>query len=178
MIEENPFEPFRRQDALLSLDKVQLLSPVLPGKIIGVGWNYRVHADELNAEVPEVPLDLLNTLHSLIGPGDSILLPPQSDQVEHEGELAVVIGKRGRWVCPDEAIHLVMGYSIGNDVTAQTCKKAMISGREQRDLCRRVARWRLCTRIRNWRSLELEACYDTNTDFSHIAKTGGKFPPV
>ena len=124
MIEGTPFEPFRRQDALLSLDKVQLLSPVLPGKIIGVGWNYRVHADELNAEVPQVPLIFFKPPSSLIGPGDAILLPPQSDQVEHEGELAVVIGKRGRWVCPDEAIHLVLGYSIGNDVTARDLQKS------------------------------------------------------
>jgi len=124
MIEGTPFEPFRRQEALLSIDKVQLLSPVVPGKIIGVGWNYRVHAEELNAEVPQVPLIFFKPPSSLIGPGDAIILPPQSDQVEHEGELAVVIGKRGRWVSPDEATQLVLGYSIANDVTARDLQRS------------------------------------------------------
>ena len=124
MIEGTPFEPFRRQEALLSIDKVQLLSPVVPGKIIGVGFNFRVHADELNAEVPQVPLIFFKPPSSLIGPGDAIILPPQSDQVEHEGELAVVIGKRGRWVSPDEATQLVLGYSIANDVTARDLQRS------------------------------------------------------
>jgi len=122
-IEGSPFELFRRQEALLALDKIQLLTPVVPGKIIGVGWNYRVHADELNAEVPQVPLIFFKPPSSMIGPGDAIMLPPQSDQVEHEGELAVVIGKRGRWVSPDEAIQLVLGYTIANDVTARDLQR-------------------------------------------------------
>jgi len=122
-IEGSPFELFRRQEALLALDKIQLLTPVVPGKIIGVGWNYRVHADELNAEVPQVPLIFFKPPSSMIGPGDAIMLPPQSDQVEHEGELAVVIGKRGRWVSPDEAIQLVLGYSIANDITARDLQR-------------------------------------------------------
>jgi 2-keto-4-pentenoate hydratase/2-oxohepta-3-ene-1,7-dioic acid hydratase in catechol pathway len=124
MIEGSPFEPFRRQEALLPLDKVKLLTPVMPGKIIGVGWNYRVHADELDAQVPQVPLIFFKPPSSLIGPGDAILLPPQSQQVEHEGELAVVIGKSGRWISPDEALQLILGYSIANDVTARDLQKS------------------------------------------------------
>lgn len=124
LIEGSPFAPYRRQEALLSIDNVKLLPPVKPGKIIGVGWNYRVHADELDAEVPQVPLIFFKPPSSIIGPGDPILLPPQSNQVEHEGELAVVIGKSGRWISPDEAIEIVLGYSIANDVTARDLQKS------------------------------------------------------
>jgi 2-keto-4-pentenoate hydratase/2-oxohepta-3-ene-1,7-dioic acid hydratase in catechol pathway len=123
-IEGSPFEPFRRQEALLPLDKVKLLTPVMPNKIIGVGWNYRVHADELDAQVPQVPLIFFKPPSSLVGPGDAILLPPQSQQVEHEGELAVVIGKSGRWISPDEVPQLILGYSIANDVTARDLQKS------------------------------------------------------
>jgi 2-keto-4-pentenoate hydratase/2-oxohepta-3-ene-1,7-dioic acid hydratase in catechol pathway len=124
LIEGSPFEPFRRQEALLSLNKVRLLPPVTPTKIVCVGWNYLVHADELNAEVPKVPLLFFKPPSSLIGPGDVILLPPQSDQVEHEGELAVIIGRQGRWVSPEEAPQLILGYSIANDVTARDLQRS------------------------------------------------------
>jgi 2-keto-4-pentenoate hydratase/2-oxohepta-3-ene-1,7-dioic acid hydratase in catechol pathway len=124
MIEGSPYEPFRRQDALLDLEKVKLLPPVTPGKIIGVGWNYRVHAEELDAEVPQVPLIFFKPPSSLIGPDETILLPPQSEQVEHEGELAVVIGRHGRWVSVDEANQLILGYSIANDITARDLQKS------------------------------------------------------
>lgn len=124
MIEGSPFEPFRRQEALLSLDKVRLLAPVTPSKIVCVGWNYLVHADELNAEVPKVPLLFFKPPSSVIGPGDVILLPPQSDQVEHEGELAVIIGRQGRWASPEEAPQLILGYSIANDVTARDLQRS------------------------------------------------------
>jgi len=123
-IDGSPYEPFRRQDALLSLDKITLLAPVVPQKIIGVGWNYRVHAEELQADVPKVPLIFFKPPSSLIGPGETILLPPQSNQVEHEGELAVVVGKRGRWVNPNEAMQIVLGYTIANDITARDLQKS------------------------------------------------------
>lgn len=124
LIEGSPFELFRRQEALLSLDKVRLLPPVAPSKIVCVGWNYLVHADELNAEVPKVPLLFFKPPSSVIGPGDVILLPPQSDQVEHEGELAVIIGRQGRWASPEEAPQLILGYSIANDVTARDLQRS------------------------------------------------------
>ncbi|OGO15799.1 MAG: 2-hydroxyhepta-2,4-diene-1,7-dioate isomerase [Chloroflexi bacterium RBG_16_48_8] len=124
VIEESPFEPFRRQEALLLMDKVRLLAPVTPGKIVCVGWNYLVHADELNAEVPKVPLLFLKPPSSVIGPGQAIRLPPQSNQVEHEGELVVIIGRQGRWVSPDESTQLILGYSIANDVTARDLQRS------------------------------------------------------
>lgn len=127
-VEGSPFGDFRRLDAALPLEKVRLLAPVIPRKILCVGRNYVAHAQEHGVEVPEVPLLFMKPPSSIIGPGEDIIIPPQSHQVEHEGELVAVIGKRGRWIPPEEAINYVMGYTIGNDVTA-------------RDLQRRDGQW-------------------------------------
>jgi 2-keto-4-pentenoate hydratase/2-oxohepta-3-ene-1,7-dioic acid hydratase in catechol pathway len=124
LIEGSPFEPFRRQEALLSLNKVRLLAPIAPSKIVCVGWNYLVHVGESDAEVPKVPLLFLKPPSSVIGPGDVILLPPQSNQVEHEGELAVILGRQGRWVSPQESTQLILGYSIANDITARDLQRS------------------------------------------------------
>jgi 2-keto-4-pentenoate hydratase/2-oxohepta-3-ene-1,7-dioic acid hydratase in catechol pathway len=127
-IEGSPFGEYRRLEALTPLDSVRLLAPVQPGKIICVGRNYVEHAREHQAEVPDIPLLFLKPPSAVIGPGESILLPPQSQQVEHEAELVVVIGKTCRWVGPDEALQYIFGYTVGNDVTA-------------RDLQRRDGQW-------------------------------------
>jgi 2-keto-4-pentenoate hydratase/2-oxohepta-3-ene-1,7-dioic acid hydratase in catechol pathway len=118
-IEGSPFGDFRRLEAALSLDSVRLLAPLQPGKIVCVGLNYAAHAKEHNAEVPDIPLIFLKPPSTVIGPGETILLPPQSQQVEHESELGVVIGKRGRRIPPEEAMDHILGYTIANDVTAR-----------------------------------------------------------
>lgn len=118
-VEGSPFGEFRRLEADQPLESHRLLAPVLPSKILCVGRNYIAHAKEHGAEVPDVPLLFLKPPSSLIGPEQAIVLPPQSQQVEHEAELVVVIGKRGRWIPPEEALDYVMGYTIGNDVTAR-----------------------------------------------------------
>jgi len=128
LIEGDPFGEFRRLEAEESLEKVRLLAPVLPGKILCVGRNYVAHAREHKAEVPDLPILFLKPSTSVIGPGDKIVLPPQSEQVEHEAELVVVIGRRGRWISPEQAMEYISGYTIGNDVTA-------------RDLQNRDAQW-------------------------------------
>ena len=115
----SPYEQYQRLEAKQPLESVRLLAPVSPSKIVCVGRNYVAHAREHNAEVPEVPLIFLKPPSSVIGPDDAIVLPPQSQQVEHEAELAVVIHKRCRWVSPKEAMDYVLGYTIGNDVTAR-----------------------------------------------------------
>ena len=122
-VEGSPFGEFRRLEATISLDSVRLLPPVTPGKIICVGRNYAEHAKEHNAEVPLVPLLFLKPPSSVIGPLQTILLPPQSQQVEHEAELAVVIGKRGRWIQPADVSSYILGYTIGNDVTARDLQR-------------------------------------------------------
>ncbi len=127
-VEGTPFGEFLRLEADQPLEDVHLLPPLEPGKIICIGRNYVAHAREHKAEVPEVPLIFLKPPSSVIGPGEPIILPPQSQQVEHEAELVIVIGKKGRWIPPEEALNYVLGYTIGNDVTA-------------RDLQRRDGQW-------------------------------------
>ena len=118
-LEGSPFAEFRRGEAVHTLDEVRLLAPIQPSKILCVGRNYVAHAKEHAAEVPEVPLLFLKPPSAVIGTGDPILLPPQSQQVEHEAELAVVISRRGRWISPEEAPNYILGYTIANDVTAR-----------------------------------------------------------
>ena len=111
------FGSFERGEARISLDSVQLLAPVQPGKIICVARNYPAHAAEHNAPVPELPALFFKPTSALIGPGEAIIIPPQAQQVEHEAELAVVIGKTGRWIAPEDALDYILGYTIANDVT-------------------------------------------------------------
>ena len=123
-----PFGEYQRLEATIPMDSVELLSPIIPGKIICVGRNYTEHIKEQNAEIPTTPLLFLKPPSSVIGPNQTIYLPPQSQQVDHEAELVVVIGKRGRWIQPTEAFIHIFGYTIGNDITA-------------RDLQRRDGQW-------------------------------------
>lgn len=115
----SPFGENRRLDAILNLDQVKLLAPILPSKIICVGRNYADHAREQGVEVQEYPTLFMKPPSAVIGPDDNIILPPQSQQVDHEAELAVVIGKRGRWINEEQANRYIFGYTIANDVTAR-----------------------------------------------------------
>ena len=127
-IEGDPFQEFRRLEAHHPLEEVKLLPPVIPSKIICIGRNYAAHAEEHQAPVPEVPLIFLKPPSSLIAAEETIYLPPQSNQVEQEAELAVVIGKHAHWLSAENALDYVFGYTIANDVTA-------------RDLQRRDGQW-------------------------------------
>jgi 2-keto-4-pentenoate hydratase/2-oxohepta-3-ene-1,7-dioic acid hydratase in catechol pathway len=118
-VEGTPYGEYRRLEADIPLERVRLLAPLIPGKIICVGRNYVEHAREHGAEVPEVPIIFLKPPSAVIGPGDEIILPPQSQQVDHEAELAVVIGRTGRWIQPDESAKYILGYTVANDVTAR-----------------------------------------------------------
>jgi 2-keto-4-pentenoate hydratase/2-oxohepta-3-ene-1,7-dioic acid hydratase in catechol pathway len=118
-IEGTPFGQYRRLEVDTPISSVKLLAPVEPKKVICVGRNYVEHAKEHHAEVPQIPLLFLKPSSSCIGPGDAIVHPPQTRQMEHEAELAVVIGKRGRWIATEKALDYVLGYTIANDVTAR-----------------------------------------------------------
>lgn len=122
-IQGDIFFEYQREEADLSLADLKLLAPIRPGKIICVGRNYIAHAKEHEVEVPAYPMIFLKPPTSVIGPEDPIVLPPQSSRVEHEGELAVVIGKRARWLQPEEAMQVVFGYTIANDVTARDLQR-------------------------------------------------------
>jgi 2-keto-4-pentenoate hydratase/2-oxohepta-3-ene-1,7-dioic acid hydratase in catechol pathway len=123
LLDGSPFEPFRRLDPRLKLKAVELLPPTQPSKILCVGRNYAAHAAEHDAPIPKWPLLFMKPPSSLIGPGKSILLPPQSNQVEHEAELAVIIGRRCRRLTPQEASQAILGYSAANDVTARDLQR-------------------------------------------------------
>lgn len=123
-LDGNPFgkiEPGRR---IGSLDALTLLAPCDPTKIVAIGRNYREHAAEHGAEIPPEPLIFLKPPSSIIGPGAPIVLPSTSRQVEHEAELAVVIGRRGRRIDLESARRYILGFTCGNDVTARDLQRA------------------------------------------------------
>jgi 2-keto-4-pentenoate hydratase/2-oxohepta-3-ene-1,7-dioic acid hydratase in catechol pathway len=108
-----------------ALEDVRLLAPILPTKIVGIGKNYAEHAAEMGGPPPDAPLMFLKPNTAVIGPADAIRLPVDSRQVEHEGELAVVIGPLGASQVPRErALETVFGYTIANDVTARDLQRA------------------------------------------------------
>ncbi len=122
-IEGDVFGEYRRLEAALPFAEVKLEVPVQPSKIICVGRNYAAHAAEHDAQVPDSPLIFLKPPSSVLQPGGTVLLPPQSTRVEHEAELAVVIGKPGRWLQPEEAMSIVFGYTVALDITARDLQR-------------------------------------------------------
>ena len=115
----SPFGEWRQVAPIGLLDSLELLPPAVPTKIVCVGRNYPAHAAEHKAEVPKEPLVFFKPPSSVIGSGAPIVLTPQSQQVEHESEMAIVIGRRCRNVSPEEAWAYVLGVTCGNDVTAR-----------------------------------------------------------
>lgn len=108
-----------------TVDEVRLLAPVIPrSKVIGIGKNYAAHAAEMGGEAPAEPLMFLIPNTAVVGPGDPVVLPPQSENVHFEGELAVVIGSMCKDVTPEEARKVVWGYTCANDVTARDLQKS------------------------------------------------------
>jgi 2-keto-4-pentenoate hydratase/2-oxohepta-3-ene-1,7-dioic acid hydratase in catechol pathway len=100
-----------------------LLAPVRPSKIVAIGRNYAEHAKELGNAVPEEPLFFLKAPSALTGPGAPIVLPPESQRVEHEGEIAVVLRRRLTRASAAEARDAVLGVTCANDVTARDLQK-------------------------------------------------------
>jgi len=99
---------------------VVLLAPVpRPGKLICIGLNYRDHAIESKMPIPERPVVFSKFSTSVIGPGEAVVVPSKSEQVDYEAELAVVIGRRAKNVTPEQAYDYVLGYTIVNDVSAR-----------------------------------------------------------
>ena len=106
------------------LGEVNILAPLTPSKIVCVGRNYREHAAELGNKMPDEPLLFLKPASAVIASGERVELPPQSQQVEHEGELGVVIGKTARKLTEsDDALRYVLGYTCVNDVTARDLQR-------------------------------------------------------
>jgi 2-keto-4-pentenoate hydratase/2-oxohepta-3-ene-1,7-dioic acid hydratase in catechol pathway len=122
-IDGDLFGKYRRRPAKLPLAEARLLAPAQPSKIVCVGRNYVDHAKELGNEVPRVPLIFMKPPSAVISSGEAVVLPPQTSQVEHEAELVAVIGKRGRNITAEQARKHVLGYTVGNDVTARDLQK-------------------------------------------------------
>lgn len=113
------------QRVRLDRNDLRLLAPVIPrSKIVGVGRNYAAHAAEMGTELPAAPMLFLKPNTSVIGPDDPIVLPAWTTDVEHEAELAVVIGKVTKDVSPERARDHVFGYTVANDVTARDAQRS------------------------------------------------------
>ncbi len=123
LLSSHPFGPFEPEGRVLKLDDVRLVAPVLPSKIIAVAKNYAAHAKEMGGEVPASPNVFLKPNTAVVGPGEPICLPWQSEQVEHEAELAVVIGRMCRDVPADRVPEVILGYTCANDVTARDLQR-------------------------------------------------------
>lgn len=117
------FGAFEVTQERLAVSDVKLLAPVAPSKIVAVGVNYREHAAEMREELPECPKIFLKPSTAVIGPLGSIVLPPSSQRVDHEAELAVVVRKQARCVDESEAADYILGYTCLNDVTARDLQR-------------------------------------------------------
>ncbi len=108
---------------VLGLEGVELLAPCQPSKIVCVGLNYVEHARELKMQLPDEPILFIKPSSAMLGPGGQIVYPPTSQQVDYEGELAVVMGKRCKNVPAEEAEKYILGYTCFNDVTARDLQR-------------------------------------------------------
>ncbi|MGI9648592.1 MAG: fumarylacetoacetate hydrolase family protein, partial [Acidimicrobiia bacterium] len=124
----SPFVAWEPTEAVIDFNEARLLSPSIPTKVVAVGRNYAAHAAEHDVPVPDEPIIFIKPSTSVIGPAAAIRIPPHSQQVEHEAELALVIGKVARNVAVEDAGSYVLGYTVGQDISA-------------RDLQRRDGQW-------------------------------------
>ncbi len=116
-------DEFKFTDIVLSMDKVKLLAPVVPSKIVCTGLNYKDHAKELNMDVPEDPTLFLKPSTAVIGPGDDIIYPASVARLDYEAELAVVIKKQAKAIKQESISDYILGYTCLNDVTARDLQK-------------------------------------------------------
>lgn len=123
LLEGHPFGELRPEGRLVRAADVRLVAPILPSKVIAVGRNYADHARELGNAMPAAPMIGLKPSTAVIGPGEPIALPWQSEQVEHEAELAVVMGRMCRDVPAERVGDVVLGYTCANDVTARDLQR-------------------------------------------------------
>jgi 2-keto-4-pentenoate hydratase/2-oxohepta-3-ene-1,7-dioic acid hydratase in catechol pathway len=120
----DPMGPWIPAARVFAPQDVRLLPPCSPSKIVCIGRNYREHARELSNPVPAEPLLFLKPPSALIASGDAVLYPPQSERVDYEGELGVIMGRRCSWIAdPEAALEYVFGYTCVNDVTARDLQK-------------------------------------------------------
>lgn len=107
----------------IALADVDLLAPLRPPKVIGVGHNYRAHAEEIGIDPPEEPRLFAKLASSIVAPGGPVVHPDWTSELDYEGELAVVIGRRARGVPADDALAAVFGYAVIDDVSARDLQR-------------------------------------------------------
>jgi 2-keto-4-pentenoate hydratase/2-oxohepta-3-ene-1,7-dioic acid hydratase in catechol pathway len=118
------YSGIQKTAAIIALSKVRLLAPVIPrSKVVCIGKNYADHAAEMGGVVPEEPIIFLKPNTSVIGPNDTIVWPDMSERVDHESELAIVIGRLCKDVPIERVNDVIFGYTIANDVTARDLQK-------------------------------------------------------
>jgi 2-keto-4-pentenoate hydratase/2-oxohepta-3-ene-1,7-dioic acid hydratase in catechol pathway len=118
------YSGIQKTAAIVALSKVRLLAPVIPrSKVVCIGKNYADHAAEMGGVVPEEPIIFLKPNTSVIGPNDTIVWPDMSERVDHESELAIVIGRLCKDVPIERVNDVIFGYTIANDVTARDLQK-------------------------------------------------------
>jgi len=140
----------------LPLTEARLLTPVVPGKIVCVGRNYADHAKELGNEAPSEPIIFLKPPSALLAPGGTIVRPPQSQRVDFEGELAIVIKREAKNVVRADWRDYVLGFTCANDVTARDLQKKDVQ----------------FTRAKGFDTfLPLGPCIDTEIDPAHLEVT-------
>ncbi|MEW9672430.1 fumarylacetoacetate hydrolase family protein [Ammoniphilus sp. 3BR4] len=122
-IDGSIFDAYKLTDQRVALNQVQLLAPVVPGKMVAIGLNYKKHAEEMNKPLPEEPMMFLVSPTAVIGPEEEIQLVNPEHRNDHEAEIAIVIGKRASEVAIDEALEYVFGYTICNDVSDRVLQK-------------------------------------------------------
>ena len=118
-----PFADHELSGTKVPVSKVRLLPPVLPNKVVAFGRNYAEHARELGNEVPEAPFAFFKPSTSVIGPGDEIRYPSFTEELHHEAELAVVIGRMCREVPRERVKDVIFGYTCANDITARDVQR-------------------------------------------------------
>jgi 2-keto-4-pentenoate hydratase/2-oxohepta-3-ene-1,7-dioic acid hydratase in catechol pathway len=122
LIQGNIFEAYNSTDNIVKIEK--LLAPIVPASILCIGLNYRHHAEETGAQIPEHPILFIKSSNALHNPGDPILIPNVAPgEVDYECELAVIIGKPAKNVSRDNALEYVLGYTCANDISARRWQK-------------------------------------------------------
>ena len=122
-VEGEMFGSYTVTEEAVAHDDVRLLAPLTPNKLIAIGRNYAAHAAEGGKPVPKEPMIFLVSPTAVIGPEEEIYLPNRVDRIDHEAELAVVIGKRGKAIPRERAREYIFGYICGNDVSNRVLQK-------------------------------------------------------
>jgi 2-keto-4-pentenoate hydratase/2-oxohepta-3-ene-1,7-dioic acid hydratase in catechol pathway len=123
LLDRPAYDPVASVAGSAPLAACTVLAPVEPTKVVAVGLNYRAHAAELDMKVQAEPILFIKPSTTVIGPGEVIVRPARSTQVDYEAELALIVGQRCRDLTPPTAARAVAGYTCGNDVTARDLQK-------------------------------------------------------